>query len=57
MRNKNRQAIIDGILTTKWELKITLTFLNGITDARANKTLRSWWNEIDRGFCGNGVQR
>ena len=40
MRDENRQAIIDSILKTNWELKITLTFLNGITEARANKTLR-----------------
>ena len=57
MRNKNRQAIIDNILKTKWELKITVTFLNDITEARANKTLRCWWNEIDRVFNGNAVQR
>ena len=30
MRDENRQAIIDSILKTNWELKITLTFLNGI---------------------------
>lgn len=57
MRDENRQAIIDSILKTNWELKITLTFLNGITEARANKTLRRWWNEIDRHFYGNGVKR
>ena len=57
MRDENRQAIIDSILKTNWELKITLTFLNGITEARANKTLRRWWNEIDRQFYGNGVKR
>ena len=50
MRNKNQQAIIDSILKTNWELAVTLTFHYNITEARANKTLRRWWNEIDRYF-------
>mgnify|MGYP000350760534 CR=1 FL=1 len=57
MRNKNRQAIIDSILKTNWELAVTLTFHYDITEARANKTLRRWWNEIDRYFYGNAVKR
>ena len=35
MRNKNRQAIIDSILNTNWEYKITLTYINEVTQARA----------------------
>jgi len=57
MRNKNWQAIIDSILKTKWELKITLTYINEVTQARAEKTLRRWWNEVDRKFYGNAVKR
>ena len=57
MRNKNWQAIIDSILKTKWELKITFTYINEVTQARAEKTLRRWWNEIDRHFYGNTVKR
>ena len=57
MRNKNWQAIIDSILKTKWELKITLTYINEVTQARAEKTLRRLWNEIDRQFYGNAVKR
>ena len=57
MRNKNRQAIIDSILNTNWEYKITLTYINEVTQARAEKTLRRWWNEVDRGFYGNAVKR
>ena len=57
MRNKNRQAIIDSILYTNWEYKITLTYINEVTQARAEKTLRRWWNEVDRKFYGNAVQR
>ena len=57
MRNKNRQAIIDSILKTNWELAVTLTFHYDITEARANKTLRRWWNEIDRHYYGNAVKR
>ena len=57
MRNKNRQAIIDSLLKTNWELAVTLTFHYDITEARANKTLRRWWNEIDRYFYGNAVKR
>ena len=40
MRNKNRQAIINGLLKTNWELAVTLTFHYDITEARARKTLR-----------------
>ena len=57
MRNKNRQAIIDSILNTNWEYKITLTYINEVTQARAEKTLRRWWNEVDRKFYGNAVKR
>ena len=57
MRNKNQQAIIDSILKTNWEYKITLTYINEVTQARAEKTLRRWWNEIDREFYGNAVKR
>ena len=56
MSNKNRQAIIDSLLKTNWELAVTLTFHYDITEARANKTLRRWWNEIDRYFYGNAVK-
>ena len=57
MRNKNRQAIIDSILNTNWEYKITLTYINEVTQARAEKTLRRLWNATDRQFYGNAVQR
>ena len=57
MRNKNRQAIIDSIINTNWEYKITLTYINEVTQARAEKTLRRWWNEVDRNFYGNAVKR
>ena len=57
MRNKNQQAIINCLLKTNWELAVTLTFHYDITEARANKTLRRWWNEIDRYFYGNAVKR
>ena len=57
MRNKNQQAIIDSILKTNWEYKITLTYINEVTQARAEKTLRRLWNEIDRQFYGNAVKR
>ena len=57
MRNKNRQAIIDCILNTNWEYKITLTYINEVTQARAEKTLRRWWNEVDRNFYRNAVKR
>ena len=57
MRNKNRQAIIDSILNTNWEYKITLTYINEVTQARAEKTLRRWWNEVDGNFYGNAVKR
>ena len=57
MRNKNRQAIIDSIINTNWEYKITLTYINEVTQARAEKTLRRLWNEIDRQFYGNAVKR
>ena len=53
MRNKNRQATIDSLLKTNWELAVTLTFRYDITEARARKTLRRWWNEVDRNFYGN----
>ena len=56
MRNKNQQAIIDSILKTNWELAVTLTFHYNITEARANKTLRRWWNELDRQFYRNAVK-
>jgi hypothetical protein len=57
MRNKQRQAITDWIAQNKGELAITLTFLPNITEARARKTLRRWWNEVDRKFYGNAVKR
>ena len=57
MRNKNRQTIIDSILNTNWEYKITLTYINEVTQAKAEKILRRWWNEIDRQFYGNAVKR
>ena len=57
MRDENRQAIIDSILKTNWEYKITLTYINEVTQARAEKTLRLWWNEIDRHFYWNTVKR
>ena len=57
MRDENRQAIIDSILYTNWEYKITLTYINEVTQARAEKTLRRWWNEVDRNFYGNAVKR
>ena len=57
MRDKNQQAIIDSILKTNWEYKITLTYINEVTQARAEKTLRRWWNEVDRKFYGNAVKR
>ena len=56
MRNKQRQAITDWIAQNKGELAITLTFLPDITEARARKTLRRWWNEVDRIFYGNAVK-
>ena len=55
--NKNRQVIIDSILKTNWEYKITVTFYSEVSQARAEKTLRRWWNEIDRQFYGNSVKR
>lgn len=57
MRSKNQQAIIDWIIQTNWELAVTITFHYDITEARARKTLRRWWNEIDREFYGNAVKR
>ena len=57
MRNKQRQAITDWIAQTDWELAVTLTFRYDITEARARKTLRRWWNEVDRKFYGNAVKR
>ncbi len=45
MRSKNQQAIIDSLLKTNCELAVTLTFHYNITKARANKTLRRWWND------------
>ena len=57
MRNKQRQAITDWIAQNKGELAITLTFLPNITEARARKTLRRWWNEVDRQFYGNAVKK
>ena len=57
MRNKNQQAIVDSILKTNWEYKFTLTYINEVTQARAEKTLRRWWNEVDRNFHGNAVKR
>jgi hypothetical protein len=57
MRNKQRQATIDWIAQTDWELAVTLTFRYDITEARARKTLRRWWNEIDKYFYGNAVKR
>ena len=57
MRNKNQQAIIDSILNTNWELAVTLTFHYDITEARARKTLRRLWNEVDRHIYGNAVKR
>ena len=57
MRNKNRKALTDWIAQNKGELAITLTFLPNITEARARKTLRRWWNEVDRDFYGNAVKR
>ena len=57
MRNKSRLAIIDSILNTNWEYKITLTYINEVTQARAEKTLRRWWNEIDRHFYGEYRQK
>ncbi len=57
MRNKNRKALTDWIAQTDWELAVTLTFHYDITEARANKTLRRLWNEIDRYFYGNAVKR
>ena len=57
MRNKNRKALTDWIAQNKGELAITLTFLPNITEARARKTLRRWWNEVDRKFYGNAVKR
>jgi hypothetical protein len=50
MRNKNRKALTDWIAQTDWELAVTLTFRYDITEARARKTLRRWWNEVDREF-------
>ena len=57
MRNIQQEAAIEWIAQTNWELAITLTFLPNITEARARKTLRRWWNAIDRQFYGNAVQR
>ena len=57
MRNKNRKALTDWIAQNKGELAITLTFLPNITEARARKTLRRWWNEVDRNCYGNAVKR
>ena len=57
MRNKNRKALTDWIAQTDWELAVTLTFRYDITEARARKTLRRWWNEVDRKFYGNAVKR
>ena len=57
MRNKNRKALTDWIAQTDWELAVTLTFRYDITEARARKTLRRWWNEIDRNLYGNAVKR
>ena len=57
MRNKQQETAIEWITQTNWELAVTLTFHYDITEARANKTLRRWWNEIDRYFYGNAVKR
>jgi len=57
MRNKNRKALTDWIAQTNWELKITITYINEITQARAEKTLRRWWDEVDSKFYGNPVKR
>ena len=57
MRNKNRKALTDWIAQTDWELAVTLTFRYDITEARARKTLRRWWNEIDKYLYGNAVKR
>jgi len=57
MRNKNRKALTDWIAQTDGELAVTLTFHYDITEARANKTLRRWWNEVDRNYYGNAVKR
>ena len=57
MRNKQQETAIEWITQTNWELAVTLTFHYDITEARANKTLRRLWNEIDRQFYGNAVKR
>ena len=42
--NINRKLIIESILSTKWDLKITLTFYDDVSKERASKTVRRWLN-------------
>jgi len=58
-RKKERQALIEHLLTQDWDVFGTLKFVNGRTIGRktANTLLRSYWNKIDRVFFGKAAER
>ena len=58
-RKRERQALVQHLLTQDWDIFGTLKFVNGRTIGResANKLLRSYWNKIDRVIYGRAAER
>ncbi len=56
-RPEHQQEIVDWIGDRKWDLFITLTFYNKVTDNVANKTLKTFLTHLSRKCYGRQKKR
>ena len=52
-----RNELRDWANKIEWDVKVTLTFADDLTPARAHKTVRRFWNRVDCELYGNAARR
>ena len=52
-----RNELRDWANKIEWDVKLTLTFADDLTPARAHKTVMRFWNRVDCELYGNAARR
>jgi hypothetical protein len=55
--NKTREAVIDWCRDQQWDYAFTFTFPSEATKEHRKKTMRLFWNKMDRKYYGHSVGR
>jgi len=55
--NKTQQAVIDWLDDYDWDIAATFTFRVDVNEAQARKTIKHFWNKVDKAVFGKAAQR